>query len=233
MTEKMLATMYDNMFVLPEGVTILEKVLRPILVYFFLVVAIRLAGKSGNLCSSNPFDLVVLLILSNTVQNAIIGNDNTVWGGVVGATTLLLLNYGVNRLIYNNRQPGESRRGGAGHPLIEKGCINMKHIECERSSRCRILEAAARKQGFATLSEVDRARPRIGRCHHVQGKDAGHGSAAGTKNSWATSRSFAAKSPPSISCTPSWRRPKGRPLDCARTIGCGLGNGLRFPPMAT
>ena len=154
MTEKMLATMYDNMFVLPDGVTILEKILRPILVYFFLVVAIRMAGKR-QLAQLNPFDLVVLLILSNTVQNAIIGNDNTVWGGVLGATTLLFLNYGVNRLIYNHRRL-ENLVEGEPDVLIEKGCINMKHIECELITM-QELEAAARKQGFATLDEVDRA----------------------------------------------------------------------------
>ena len=57
-----------------------EKVLRPILVYVFLIVGLRLAGKR-ELAQLNPFDLVVLLTLSNTVQNAIIGDDNSVTGG--------------------------------------------------------------------------------------------------------------------------------------------------------
>src|SRR5260370_39376793 len=81
-------TMHD-MFVL--GVPVLEKVLRPILVYVFLIVGLRLAGKR-ELAQLNPFDLVVLLTLSNAVQNAIIGDDNTVTGGFIGAATLLAVN---------------------------------------------------------------------------------------------------------------------------------------------
>ncbi len=69
-----------------------EKVLRPIIVYVFLIVGLRVAGKR-ELAQLNPFDLVVLLTLSNAVQNAIIGDDNSVTGGVIGASTLLLVNY--------------------------------------------------------------------------------------------------------------------------------------------
>ena len=79
----------SNMFLL--SLPVLEKILRPILVYLFLVVGLRLAGKR-ELAQLNPFDLVVLLTLSNTVQNAIIGNDNSLSGGIIGATTLLIVN---------------------------------------------------------------------------------------------------------------------------------------------
>src|SRR5437773_6770975 len=79
-------------------VSILEKIIRPILVYAFLIVGLRLAGKR-ELAQLNAFDLVVLLTLSNTVQNAIIGDDNTVTGGIIGATTLLTLNYAVVRFL--------------------------------------------------------------------------------------------------------------------------------------
>ena len=91
--------MWQDMFVL--GVPLLEKIVRPVLVYVFLVVGLRLAGKR-ELAQLNPFDLVVLLTLSNTVQNAIIGNDNSVTGGLIGATALLILNYWVNRLLYGH-----------------------------------------------------------------------------------------------------------------------------------
>src|SRR2546421_8263921 len=87
----------QDMFVLSQPV--LEKVLRPILVYFFLIIGLRLAGKR-ELAQLNAFDLVVLLTLSNTVQNAIIGNDNSVTGGIIGATTLLVVNYIVVRFLY-------------------------------------------------------------------------------------------------------------------------------------
>jgi len=82
-------------------VPILEKMIRPILVYFFLIFSLRLAGKR-ELAQLNAFDLVVLLTLANTVQNAIIGNDNSVLGGIIGATTLLTLNYGVVRFLYSH-----------------------------------------------------------------------------------------------------------------------------------
>src|ERR1041384_2603717 len=86
---------------LQPDVSILEKIIRPILVYFFLIVSLRLAGKR-ELAQLNPFALVVLLTLSNPVQNAIIGNDNSVSGGIVGATTLLMVNYFVVRFLYSH-----------------------------------------------------------------------------------------------------------------------------------
>src|SRR5512143_173577 len=91
--------MWTDMFVLT--LPVLEKILRAVIVYLFLVVALRLAGKR-ELAQLNPFDLVVLLTLSNTVQNAIIGEDNTVTGGLIGAATLLVLNYAVVRFLYGH-----------------------------------------------------------------------------------------------------------------------------------
>src|SRR5512136_2429398 len=84
---------------LPVG----EKVLRPAIVYVFLVVLLRIFGKR-ELAQLNPFDLVVLLSLSNTVQNAIIGNDNSVTGGLIGAATLLTINYFVVRFLFRHRR---------------------------------------------------------------------------------------------------------------------------------
>src|SRR5213083_2313561 len=90
-------TIVEHMFHL--GLPIAEKILRPIVVYFFLIVGLRLAGKR-ELAQLNPFDLVVLLTLSNTVQNAIIGDDNSVTGGLIGATALLVVNYFVVRFMF-------------------------------------------------------------------------------------------------------------------------------------
>jgi len=73
----------ESMFHLP--LPVMEKILRPVIVYLFLVGFLRLFGKR-ELAQLNPFDLVVLLSLSNTVQNAMIGDDNSVTGGVIGAT---------------------------------------------------------------------------------------------------------------------------------------------------
>ena len=83
--------------------SVIEKMLRPIIVYFFLVAALRVFGKR-ELAQLNPFDLVVLLSLSNTVQNAIIGDDNTVTGGLIGALTLLGTNYLVVRFLFRHRR---------------------------------------------------------------------------------------------------------------------------------
>ena len=78
---------------------IFEKILRPLIVYIFLVFGLRLAGKR-ELASLNPLDLVVLLTISNTVQNAIIGDDNSITGGIIGAIALLVINYVTLRLTY-------------------------------------------------------------------------------------------------------------------------------------
>ena len=87
---------WSDIFLL--GVPVAEKILRPVIVYLFLIVALRLAGKR-ELAQLNPFDLVVLLTLSNTVQNAIIGDDNSVSGGLIGAATLLVLDYALVRAL--------------------------------------------------------------------------------------------------------------------------------------
>src|SRR5438093_857805 len=85
------------------GEPILAKILRPLVVYAFLVISLRVAGKR-ELAQLNPFDLVVLLTLSNTVQNAIIGNDNSITGGVIGAVSLLVVNYVVVRFLYRHER---------------------------------------------------------------------------------------------------------------------------------
>src|SRR3954464_9086998 len=94
-------TSLHDMFVLT--IPLAEKVLRPIVVYGFLIVGLRIAGKR-EMAQLNPFDLVVLLTLSNTVQNAIIGEDNSVTGGILGAMTLLAVNYLLVRFLYNHEK---------------------------------------------------------------------------------------------------------------------------------
>src|ERR1700679_2022 len=83
-------TLAHDMFQMP--LPLAEKILRPVIVYLCLVVFLRIFGKR-ELAQLNPFDLVVLLSLSNTVQNAMIGDDNSVSGGVVGAFALLAINW--------------------------------------------------------------------------------------------------------------------------------------------
>ena len=142
--------MLTDMFV--TGVPLLEKVLRPVVVYFFLVVGLRIAGKR-ELAQLNPFDLVVLLTLSNTVQNAIIGNDNSVSGGLIGAATLLLVNAGVVRFLYTHERL-ERLVEGDRQMLIDHGVLKDDALRRELITRPE-LEAAAHKQGFDALDEVD------------------------------------------------------------------------------
>ena len=139
---------------LHPDVSILEKIIRPILVYFFLIISLRLAGKR-ELAQLNPFDLVVLLTLSNTVQNAIIGADNSVTGGIIGATTLLAVNYVVVRFLYTHETLDKMIEGAA-EMLIENGQLRRDMLEKELITITE-LEEAAHKQGFASLDLIDRA----------------------------------------------------------------------------
>jgi uncharacterized membrane protein YcaP (DUF421 family) len=134
---------------------VMEKILRPILVYVFLVVVLRLAGKR-ELAQLNPFDLVVLLTLSNTVQNAIIGDDNSLTGGLIGAATLLMINYIFVRFLYSH--PGvDAVVEGKSDMLIEHGKLDKRKLAKELITLPE-LEAAAHRQGFDSLADVDCAR---------------------------------------------------------------------------
>src|SRR5437773_3690792 len=136
------------------GLPIAEKIIRPVVVYFFLIGGLRLAGKR-ELAQLNPFDLVVLLTLSNTVQNAIIGEDNSVTGGLIGATTLLIMNYIVIRFLYGHEKLDRLVEGDA-DVLVENGMVLHDRLLKELIT-LHELEAAAHKQGFASLDEIDRA----------------------------------------------------------------------------
>jgi uncharacterized membrane protein YcaP (DUF421 family) len=82
--------MWDDLVTI--GVPLADKIIRTIVVYLALLVLLRLVGKR-DLAQLNSFDLVVMLLLSNVVQNAIIGEDNSLLGGLVGAATLLAVNW--------------------------------------------------------------------------------------------------------------------------------------------
>jgi uncharacterized membrane protein YcaP (DUF421 family) len=148
----MMTQLFHDMFFL--SLPIAEKILRPILVYVFLIAGLRLAGKR-ELAQLNPFDLVVLLTLSNAVQNAIIGEDNSVTGGVIGAATLLVVNYLVVRFLYRHQRLDQLIEGGA-DVLIENGAVRMDRLSSELIN-LNELESAAHKQGFGSLDDVDRA----------------------------------------------------------------------------
>jgi len=142
--------MWNDMFVV--GLPILEKIIRPILVYLALVVLLRIFGKR-ELAQLNPFDLVVLLSLSNTVQNAIIGNDNSVTGGVIGAITLLATNYLVVRFLFKHRRLDQMVEGKS-TTLIDRGKILQKNLAKELLSHSELLTVLHR-QGFDDVAEVE------------------------------------------------------------------------------
>jgi uncharacterized membrane protein YcaP (DUF421 family) len=142
---------FQHMFQLP--LPIAEKLLRPVIVYLVLVVLLRAFGKR-ELAQLNPFDLVVLLSLSNTVQNAIIGDDNSVTGGIIGAFSLLAINWLVVRVLFRSPRLTRLLEGRAAI-LIRDGQIDRKALERESLTREELIDAIHR-QGFEHLHEIRR-----------------------------------------------------------------------------
>lgn len=143
---------------LVPGVPLVDKILRTFFVYAFLLVGLRLAGKR-ELSQLNTFDLVVLLLLSNTVQNAIIGNDNSLTGGLFGAAVLLALNAVLIRVLFHYQKLDVVE--GRPDLLIRNGRLLHRHLERELIT-LNELEAAARKQGIDSLAHVSECRLETG-----------------------------------------------------------------------
>jgi len=141
--------LFNNMFHLP--LPILEKLARPVIVYLVLVVLLRIFGKR-ELAQLNPFDLVVLLSLSNTVQNAIIGDDNSVTGGIIGAFGLLAINWLVVRVLFRSRRLTRALEGQS-TILIRNGQLDPKAMTREMLSREELLSVIHR-QGFDDFHDV-------------------------------------------------------------------------------
>ena len=142
---------FDHMFQLP--LPILEKLLRPVIVYLVLVGLLRLFGKR-ELAQLNPFDLVVLLSLSNTVQNAIIGDDNSVTGGIIGAFSLLAINWLVVRVLFRSKKLTRAFEGRAA-VLVRNGQLDPRALERESLTREELLDVIHR-QGFQDFHQVHR-----------------------------------------------------------------------------
>ena len=132
---------------------VLEKILRPVIVYLCLIVFLRIFGKR-ELAQLNPFDLVVLLCLSNTVQNSIIGNDNSVSGGIVGVLSLLTINWLLTRVLF--RSPRLSTvLEGTKTVLIRHGVVDWDAAKKEALSELE-LRSVLHKQGFDRYEEVEK-----------------------------------------------------------------------------
>lgn len=143
-------TLLTNLFV--PGVSIAEKIMRPLLVYGFLVILLRLSGQRS-LAQMNPFDLVVLLTLSNTVQNAIIGNDNSLLGGIIGGTTLVLANLLVVHFLYHHKVL-DQRIQGEPIPLVRDGQPLPENLHRSLLTEDELL-AAVHRQGVPSLLECE------------------------------------------------------------------------------
>ena len=142
--------MFASMFHLP--LPILEKILRPVIVYIFLIAFLRLFGKR-ELAQLNPFDLVVLLSLSNTVQNAIIGDDNSITGGLIGAFSLLAINWVLARLLFKLPKLNEALEGTK-TVLIRHGVVDDAALAKETLTELE-LRSVLHKQGINDYSEVE------------------------------------------------------------------------------
>jgi uncharacterized membrane protein YcaP (DUF421 family) len=143
--------MFHDMFHMQ--LPLLEKILRPVIVYLVLIVLLRIFGKR-ELAQLNPFDLVVLLSLSNTVQNAIIGDDNSISGGIIGAAALLTINWIVVRLLYGSPKMNQAL-GGTERVLILDGVIDERALKKELLTEEELL-AVVHRQGFENLADVAR-----------------------------------------------------------------------------
>jgi uncharacterized membrane protein YcaP (DUF421 family) len=144
--------------ILVPGVPLLEKTIRTLLVYGAVLIGLRLAGKR-ELSQLNPFDLVVLLLLSNTVQNAIIGNDNSVIGGLFGAAVLLLTNHFLVRYLFKSGRLDAME--GSPDILVSSGKIKHDRLNEELITVAE-LEAAARRQGIRSIADVEECRLETG-----------------------------------------------------------------------
>ena len=144
---------WSHMFMLDDTAFWLEKILRPIIVYIALILLLRIFGKR-ELGQLNPFDLVVILSLSNTVQNAIIGQDNSLVGGIVGAIALLGANYAV--AFFKFRSPKfEKIVEGRSRTIIENSKINKKAVRHELLTK-EDLNTIAHREGFGKSEQIDK-----------------------------------------------------------------------------
>ena len=150
MTHQLLQTLSTDMFHVP--VPVVEKILRPVIVYLCLICFLRLFGKR-ELAQLNPFDLVVLLSLSNTVQNAMIGDDNSVSGGIIGAFSLLTINWVLTWLLFRAPKVDAALQGEPA-TLIQGGEMDEAALKRECLTHEELI-SVLNKNGFNDPGEVE------------------------------------------------------------------------------
>ncbi|HWM77513.1 MAG TPA: YetF domain-containing protein [Methylomirabilota bacterium] len=139
------------MNILVPDIAVAEKILRSVAVYGFLLVAFRIAGKR-QLGQMTAFDLIVLLIISNVLQNAAIGNDNSLGGGLLGATVIIVLNLLIAWMTFRHKR-FERIVEDSPTILVKHGHVLRANLAREFMSMAE-LRASLRKEGVATMSEV-------------------------------------------------------------------------------
>jgi uncharacterized membrane protein YcaP (DUF421 family) len=131
-----------------------EFVARGVIIYVFLIILLRLTGKR-QVGQMAPFDLVLLLVLSNAVQNSMNGGDNSVIGGMISAVTLVLLNWLFGIATYRSKKL-EALVEGRPEVLIHNGVLFPKALEEAKLTRHEVM-AALRSAGCGTVEEVHAA----------------------------------------------------------------------------
>jgi uncharacterized membrane protein YcaP (DUF421 family) len=140
---------------LPESAThVLEIVLRTVVVYFFILIGLRLTGKRevGQLA---PFDFALILLIANAVQNAMVGSDTSLAGGLVAAGVLLLINFGMGRLALRSRAWERLLRGHA-RILVRHGQLETVSLKAEGLTHEELMQAL-RENDCATLEDCELA----------------------------------------------------------------------------
>ena len=133
---------------------ILDVLIRSIVIYLFVIIAIRIFGKK-ELSQLNVIDLVFILLISNSVQNAMVGNNTSLTGGITAATALFLLNFVLKNIFFKSKKISEFFQGNP-VMLIYQGRINRTHLEQTGISESELMEAV-REHGVKKISEVDLA----------------------------------------------------------------------------
>jgi uncharacterized membrane protein YcaP (DUF421 family) len=128
-----------------------ELIFRAVVIYLFLIFLLRISGKR-QIGELSPFDLVLLLIISNGVQNAMNGGDNSLIGGLIIATTLIAINYGVGLISYKNKRM-EKFIEGRPQVLVHDGKI-FEDVMAEAKLTRLELDASLRQSGYFDLHEV-------------------------------------------------------------------------------
>jgi uncharacterized membrane protein YcaP (DUF421 family) len=128
-----------------------EFIIRGLVVYFFLIIILRLTGKR-QIGQMTPFDLVLLLVLSNAVQNSMNGGDNSVVAGVILSLTLVTANWIAGRASISSKLFGKIMRGEP-RVLVHDGVVNAKALQEENISRDELM-ASIRDEGYEDVLEV-------------------------------------------------------------------------------